>query len=100
MLTDNDARIEIVIEPRSGTNAPLRRHRYRVPSAMPRASAAAGWTSTAGYAARLRWLGNARCWVWQNNVDFALVRTTGSCATRSGRDAGPTGGSVNSGNGA
>ena len=63
------------------------------PSAIPRACAAAGCSATSGYGARLRRLGSARCWVWQNSDDFALVRTSGKRAARSGRATGPIGGS-------
>ena len=32
----------------------------------------------------MRRLGSARCWLWQNSVGFALVRTSGKRAARSG----------------
>ena len=79
-----------------GSSFSLNRARARIPPAgvrtstqspflIPRAEAVAGFSSISACNARLRRLGSARCWVWQNRLGFAQVRIKGKEAVRSGR---------------
>jgi hypothetical protein len=71
----------------------------QLPAVMPRAAAVSGCISISGSGARLRRLGTARCWVWQNTDAFAQVSTSGNRLTSSGRATGPERGSTNAGSG-